>query len=145
MCSCALLYASKIWFTSSILQQINITKYLLTYFFLPFQPNLCWLLWADGILSKNVTYGTFLTLTMTIRVVEFSNRGEGVQNYKVFILSINIPKGNYWILSFEFWINGELSKSAKIWLSKIIRIFLNFFFIEEYQIGSTFFVIDIFW
>ena len=25
----------------------------------------------------------------------------------------NIPKGNYWILIIEFWINGELSKSAK--------------------------------
>ena len=62
LCSCALLYASKIWFPSSILQQINITKYLLTYFFLPFQPNLCWLLWADGILSKNVTYGTFFSI-----------------------------------------------------------------------------------
>ena len=30
-------------------------------------------------------------------------------------------------------------------MSKIIRIFLNFFFIEEYQFMSTFFVIDIFW
>ena len=30
------LYAAKIWFTSSILQQINITKYLLTYFFSAF-------------------------------------------------------------------------------------------------------------
>ena len=29
-------------------------------------------------------------------------------------------------------------------MSKIIRIFLNFFFIEEYQFRSTFFVIDIF-
>ena len=30
-------------------------------------------------------------------------------------------------------------------MSKIIRIFLNFFFIEEYQFRSTFFVIGIFW
>ena len=30
-------------------------------------------------------------------------------------------------------------------MSKIIRIFLNFFFIEEYQFRGTFFVIDIFW
>ena len=29
--------------------------------------------------------------------------------------------------------------------SKIIWIFLNFFFIEEYKFRSTFFVIDIFW
>ena len=30
-------------------------------------------------------------------------------------------------------------------MSKIIRIFLNFFFIEEYQFRGMFFVIDIFW
>ena len=30
-------------------------------------------------------------------------------------------------------------------MSKIIRIFLNFFFIEEYQFRSIFVVIDIFW
>jgi hypothetical protein len=29
--------------------------------------------------------------------------------------------------------------------SKIIRIFLNFFFIEEYQSRDMFFVNDIFW
>ena len=29
--------------------------------------------------------------------------------------------------------------------SKIIRIFLNFFFIEEYQFRGMFFVIDILW
>ena len=30
-------------------------------------------------------------------------------------------------------------------MSKIIRIFLNFFFIEEYQFRGMFFVIDIYW
>ena len=30
-------------------------------------------------------------------------------------------------------------------MSKIIRIFLNFFFIGEYQFRGMFFVIDIFW
>ena len=30
-------------------------------------------------------------------------------------------------------------------MSKIIRIFLNFFFIEEYQFRGMFFVIGIFW
>ena len=40
------------------------------------------------------------------------------------------------LMNFEFWINGELSKSAKIdfqsqfAMSKIIQIFLNFFFID---------------
>ena len=47
-------------------------------------------------------------------------------------------------MNFEFWINGELSKSAKIWLSKsifyvnFIRIFLNLYFIEEYQMMPYF-------
>ena len=55
------------------------------------------------------------------------------------------------LLNFEFWINGELSKSAKIWLSKSIFYVKNhpnlshFLFIEEYQFKSTLFVIDIFW
>ena len=54
-------------------------------------------------------------------------------------------------LNFDFWINGELSKSAKIWFSKSIfyvKDYLNLsylFFIEEYQFRSIFFVIDIFW
>ena len=30
-------------------------------------------------------------------------------------------------------------------MSKIVRIILNFFFIEEYQFRGTFLVIDIFW
>ena len=30
-------------------------------------------------------------------------------------------------------------------MSDILRIFLNFFFIEEYQYMGMFFVIDIFW
>ena len=51
-------------------------------------------------------------------VFHYGNTGsrvfkQGVQNYKDFCLRINILKGNYGILSFEFWINGELSKSAK--------------------------------
>ena len=53
--------------------------------------------------------------------------------------------------NFEFWINGELSKSAKIWLLKSILYVNNhpnlshFIFIKEYQFKGTFFVIDIFW
>ena len=52
--------------------------------------------------------------------------------------------------NFENWNNGELSKSTKIWLSKSIFYVKNywnlsdFFFIEEYQLGSTFVVIKIF-
>ena len=49
------------------------------------------------------------------------------------------------LLNFEFWINGELSKSDKIWLSKsIFYVKKVFFVIEEYEFRSTFFVIDIF-
>jgi hypothetical protein len=83
---------------------------------------------------------------MAVRVVEISSWG--TQNLKYICLkikAINIPKEN-----FENWCNGEVSKSAKIWLSKsiflskTIGIFLNFFFIEEYQFRSTFFVFYIF-
>ena len=44
------------------------------------------------------------------------------------------------LLNFKFWIDCELSKSAKIWLSKSIFYVKNhpklspFFFIEEYQL-----------
>ena len=54
------------------------------------------------------------------------------------------------LLNFENWVNGELSKSAKIGLSKSVFYGKNypnlsqFFFIEEYQFRSTFFDIDIF-
>ena len=55
------------------------------------------------------------------------------------------------LLNFEFWINGELCQKvpkfdiqSQFSMSKIIRIFLNSFFIEEYQFRSTFFVIAIF-
>ena len=58
------------------------------------------------------------------------------------------------LLNFENWVNGGGFKKCKITqpldfqsqfsISKIVRIFLNFFFIEEYQFWGTFFVIDIF-
>ena len=47
------------------------------------------------------------------------------------------------LLNFEFWINGELSNSDKIWLSKSIfyvknhPILSQFFFIEKYRFRST--------
>ena len=52
--------------------------------------------------------------------------------------------------NFENWSNGEVSKRAKFdfqgqfSMSKIIGIFLNFFFIEEYELRGTFVVIDVF-
>ena len=73
----------------------------------------------------------------------------GIQNWKDFCLKINVPKGNYWIL--RIGLMGMPQKMPKFdfqsqfLLSKIIGIFLNFFFIKEYQFRSTSFVIDIFW
>ena len=70
------------------------------------------------------------------------------------ILDRFLPKNQHTqrkLLNFEFWVNGELSKNAKIWLSKSIFYVNNhpnlsqFFFIEEYQFRSKSFVIDIFW
>ena len=73
---------------------------------------------------------------------------QGIQNCKYFCLKINIPKGNYWIL--RIGVGGRCQKVPKFdfqsqfSMSKIIRSFLNFFFFEEYQFRSSFFVIDIF-
>jgi hypothetical protein len=41
-------------------------------------------------------------------------------------------------------ITQPLDFQSQFSTSKIIRIFLNFFFIEEYQFKSTFFALDIF-
>ena len=53
---------------------------------------------------------TLITLKgMTIRVVEFSNGGYKIRN--IFGLRINVLKR---LLNLENWVNGEVSKSAKI-------------------------------
>ena len=86
--------------------------------------------------------------------VQYGNTGcrvfkRGTQNWKDFCLKINIQKRNYWIL--RIGLMGKCQKvptfdfQSQFSMSKIIRIFLNFFFIEEYQLRSTFVVIDIFW
>ena len=65
-------------------------------------------------------------------------------------IGIKINCSQMKLLNFENWSNEMVSKSAKIdfqsqfSMSKIIGIFLIFFFIEEYQLKSTFVVIDIF-
>ena len=103
---------------------------------------------SEGIKYSNQEYtrvGYFL------EIAGYGNTGcrvfkRGIQNWKDFCLKIYIPKVN-----FENWLNGEMSKSAKIWLSKPIfyvkshRNLSWFFFIEEYQFRSIFFVIGIFW
>ena len=58
---------------------------------------------------------------MVIRVVEFSSGGYKIRK-----------------------ISAKKSKYPKGLRSGVIGIFLNSFFIEEYQFRSTFFVIDIF-
>ena len=50
------------------------------------------------------------TNNMAIWVVEFSNGG--IHYQKEFCLGINIPKRK--LMNFEFWINGDMSNSAKI-------------------------------
>jgi len=91
---------------------------------------------------KSVQCWRTLMPCMAIRVVEFSN-GE----YKIRKFLSKNQHTQRKLLNFENWVNGEVSKSVKIWLSKsnfyveIIRIFLIFFFIEEYRFRSTFFVI----
>ena len=54
------------------------------------------------------------------------------------------------LLNFEAWCNGEVSKSAQIWLSKEIFYAKNYWslpqFFYHWKIPrSTFFVIDMFW
>ena len=50
------------------------------------------------------------------------------------------------LLSFENWVNGEVSKTAKIWLSKSksIRIFLNFFSLKNTNLGALTFLLTFF-
>ena len=70
---------------------------------------------------KNFNW-TFLrrNLLKSSSVHSYGNTGCGVFKQK---LEIFLPKNHYTqrkLLNFEFWINGELSKSAKICLSKSI-------------------------
>ena len=73
----------------------------------------------------------------------------GVQYWKDFCLRINILKGNCWILRIGLTERRQkvpkFDFQSQFSMSKIIRIFLNFFFIEEYQYRGMFFVLDIFW
>ena len=74
---------------------------------------------------------------MAIWVVEFSNGGDKVK--KIFASESTYSKE-----IIEFWelVNGEVSKSAKIWLSKSIFYDKNypnlFFFIDEYKFRGMF-------
>ena len=83
--------------------------------------------------------------TMVIRVGEFSS-----VLYKIrFCLKINIAKGKHWILRIS--VVGRCQKGPKFdfqsqfSMSWVIGIFLNYFFIKDYQFRNTFFVFDTFW
>ena len=98
-------------------------------------------------IKSDITLSDMNMEAMAIWVVEFSNGGTKLDRF--------LPKNQHTqkkLLNFENWVNGEVSKSAKNnWLSMSIFYVKNypnlshFFFIEEYQFRSTFFVIDIFW
>ena len=83
--------------------------------------------------------------------MDYARRGEIQSGSLVFFkvhcpcilpcLTQSILKGNYWILKIR-WMGRCQNLTLR---SKMIRIFLNFFFIEEYHFKSTLFVIDIFY
>ena len=89
-----------------------------------------WRNWRTKIMPWTATY------ILAARRHHYGNTGCGVFKRGGTRLERFLPKNQYTqrkLLNFEKWVNGEVSKSAKIWLSKsifyvkIIGIFLNFF------------------
>ena len=84
---------------------------------------------------------------MAIGVVEFSSGGTKVE---IFLHKNQHTQRK--LLNFENWVNGEVSKRGECqnWSSKSIFYVKNypnlyqFFFIEEYQLGSIFLITSIF-
>ena len=87
----------------------------------------------------------------------------GGQKKRIVVLMVNFPLGQRNLMRFfhndantalitqialtkilDFFGQLFVVIQSQFSMSEIIRIFLNFFFIEEYQFRSTFFVIDIF-
>ena len=75
----------------------------------------------------------------------FSSRGTKLERF--------LPQDQHTqrkLLKLENWCSGEVSKSAKVWLSKSIfyvkkhRNLSQFFFIEKYQFRSTFLLLTFF-
>ena len=75
---------------------------------------------------------------MAIRVVEFLNGGS--TKLERFLAKNQHTQRK--LLNFEIWVSGEVSKSAKSPNLLTFKVSI-FFFIEEYQFRSTFFVTDI--
>ena len=69
---------------------------------------------VNGVLNNSkIMLAEYIMNSMAIRVIEFSYGGYKVERF--------LPKNQHTqrkLLNFEFWINGELSKSAKIRRSK---------------------------
>ena len=77
---------------------------------------------------------------MAMPVVEFSREG-----YKIVRFSAKNQHTHRKLLNFANWCQNvpKFDFQSQFSMSKIIRIFLNFSFIEEYQFRCTFFVIDV--
>ena len=79
---------------------------------------------------------------MAIRVVEFSCGGTKLERF--------LPKNQHTqgkLLNFQNWVNGEVSKfdfQSQFSISKIIRIFLNFFSLKNIYSGAHFLITSIF-
>ena len=77
--------------------------------------------------STSTSLTSLRSYIMVIQIVEFSSWGYKFGKF--------LPKNQHTqmkLLNFENWCNGEVSKSAKIWLSKSI------FYVKNHRIGCSF-------
>ena len=127
------------WFSVKNLSQTSeIQFHALFYFWLWFDHELIdFLIPGDSLDNASVH-------SMAIRVVEFSNGGTK--------LEIFFPKNQHTqrkLLNFENWVNREVSKSAKIWLSKSIFYVKNdpnlsqFFFLKINILKGNYWILRI--
>ena len=114
---------------------INISKMLparLLGFLKKFLPTL--------LLRPLIDFYNFQPTLMVVRVVEFSSWGYKI--WKIFAKNQHTQKK---LLNFENWCNGEVSKSAKIQLSKSIFYAKNHRNLSHFFSMSNSFFIDNFW
>ena len=98
-------------------------------------------IWCNGELSKQC-----LDLTFKVNFYWQDKQHNQVKSHWYKIPSDGIPIEPL-VKKSEWWPPEEdnpWNLLFSTWMSKIIGIFLNFFFIEKYQFRSRFFVIDIF-
>ena len=80
----------------------------------------------------------FQTVTFMVILGEFLNR-----EHKIGKILPENQHSHRKLLNFENWCNGGVSKiyfQSQFSMSKIIGIFPDFFFVEEYQLRSTFLI-----